>query len=269
MQYDPIKKTLGDLVRENPILRRLFYGALGAIFLREWHVKRVLRKLFRAYPIRRVYDAGSGFGQYSYYVAKKFPQAGVYAVDVKEDQIRDCQRFFKEARINNVVFAVEDLAQPHHKDEFDLALSVDVMEHIPDDRQVFQNLYSGLKSKGFLVINTPSAPEKPSPDGRSAGESFIDEHVRYGYSPAEIGEKLTATGFVIERIQFTYGPYGAVAWTIGIRIPMQLLGISKAFFILLPFYYLVALPVSWIFMLCDYIIENRSGGGLLVVARKP
>lgn len=266
MHYDPIKKSIGNFVREHRILRPLFYGALGALFLREWHVKRVLRKLFREHPISRVYDAGSGFGQYSYYIAKRYPQVGVYAVDVKEEQILDCRRFFKKARLGNVVFAVEDLTQPVHREEFDLALSVDVMEHIPDDVAVFRNLHAALKSNGYLVVNTPSAPEHSE---ESVAGSFIDEHVRVGYSPKEIREKLSSAGFHVERIQFTYGPYGAIAWTAGIKIPMQLLGISRMFFVLLPFYYVIALPISWIFMLCDYLMENRFGGGLLVVAKKP
>lgn len=269
MHYDPIKQTMGNLVRENRVLRRMFYGALGALFLREWHVKRTLRALFRENSIGRVFDAGSGFGQYSYYIAKRYPRAGIYAVDVKEEQIRDCQRFFKSARLNHVLFAVEDLTQPHHRDEFDLVLSVDVMEHIPDDTLVFRNLYTALRSKGFLVVNTPAAPEDSVHKKNPAEGSFIDEHVRNGYSPKEIREKLTTVGFDVERIQFTYGPYGAIAWTVGIKIPMQLLGTSKLFFAVLPLYYLIALPISWAFMALDYFIESRSGGGLLVVARKP
>jgi hypothetical protein len=72
MHYDPIKDTLGGLVRRSPLLRKLFYRALGAMFLREWYVKRKIKILYRAGVPADIFDAGSGFGQYSYFMAKKF-----------------------------------------------------------------------------------------------------------------------------------------------------------------------------------------------------
>ena len=55
---------------------------------------------------------------------------------------------------------------------------------------------------------------------------------------AELARKLEASGLQVERRQFTYGPAGAIAWRLGIKWPMQLLGISKFFFLVLPIYYL-------------------------------
>ncbi len=89
MHYDPIKDTLGALVRRSPLLRKLFYKSLGAMFLREWYVKRKIKLLYGANPPADIFDAGSGFGQYSYFMAKRFPHAKINAVDVKEDQISD------------------------------------------------------------------------------------------------------------------------------------------------------------------------------------
>ncbi len=40
MKYDPIKNTLGTLIRKTPGARILFYKLLGIVFLREWYVKR-------------------------------------------------------------------------------------------------------------------------------------------------------------------------------------------------------------------------------------
>ena len=39
---------------------------------------------------------------------------------------------------------------------FDLALSVDVMEHIVEDVEVFRNIHTSLKDGGMLLISTPS-----------------------------------------------------------------------------------------------------------------
>jgi 2-polyprenyl-3-methyl-5-hydroxy-6-metoxy-1,4-benzoquinol methylase len=268
MKYDPIKNVFGNIVRKQPRLRVLFYKLLGLMFLREWHVKRELRRrLAHTKENVRVYDAGSGFGQYSYYMAKHFPYVSIDAVDVKEDQIADCSKFFQAMGLDRCSFAIEDLTQIKHTDRFDFILSVDVMEHIPDDIGVFRNFYQALKPNGTLFINTPSnlgGSDAHSPDD----ESFIEEHARNGYGAEEIRTKLESAGFAVEKIKYTYGTWGTMAWRIGIKFPMLALNASKLFFVLLPFYYLVTLPLTLVLMYFDYIADNKTGTGLNVVARK-
>jgi SAM-dependent methyltransferase len=215
-----------------------------------------------------MFDAGSGFGQYSYYCARRFQGFRLHAVDVKEEQIRDCREFFQHEGLSNVRFAVEDLTEPLHTEEFDLILSVDVMEHIQDDVRVFRNFHRALKKNGLVLINTPSAfggSDAESPDD----PGFIEEHARSGYMPDEIREKLSSAGFVVEELRFTYGPWGSIAWRLGIKIPMLVLGLSRLLFILLPFYYLITFPFTLLFMYLDYRAENKSGTGILVKVRKP
>ncbi len=269
MKYDPIKNVFGTIVRKKPAFRVIFYKLLGLMFLREWHVKRELRRQLRnAGNDFRAYDAGSGFGQYSYYMATHFPGISIDAVDVKEEQIADCGSFFKKAGLVRCSFAVEDLTRIRHDERFDLILSVDVMEHIPDDVGVFRNFHRALKSGGVLFINTPSnlgGSDAHTPDDKS----FIEEHARNGYGAEEIRTKLESAGFKVENIRYTYGTWGTVAWRLGIKYPMVLLNISKVFFLLLPFYYLVTLPFTLLLMYVDYVSVNSAGTGLNVVARKP
>lgn len=215
----------------------------------------------------QVYDAGSGFGQYSYYMAKRFPRTRIYAVDVKEDQIKDCALFFKSVGLNHCSFAVEDLTNISHENRFDFILSVDVMEHIPDDVGVFGNFYRALRTNGVLFINTPSnlgGSDAHSPDEAS----FIEEHARNGYGFDEIRIKLESVGFKVDTIKYTYGAWGNLAWRLGIKYPMLLLNASKLFFLLLPFYYLITFPFTLFLMFLDYRGNNNAGTGLNVVARK-
>ncbi len=270
MHYDPVKKIIGDFVGTNVIRRKLFYKLLGLMFLREWHVKRTVRALLNRYSNAFfVLDAGSGFGQYSYFIARNYPHAHVHAVDVKEDQINDCREFFRKAGLTNAQFAIEDLTTMSHDAKFDLILSVDVMEHIVADEAVFQNFFHALKNEGALVINTPASGAKESGELFSKEDSFIGEHVRYGYNQDEMREKLVRAGFAVERIAFTYGRYGSIAWKLGIKIPMMIVGIHKILLLVLPFYYVITLPFTLLFMHLDYSVENQQGGGLLVLARKP
>ena len=40
MQYDPIKRSLGTVFNNNPLLRKLFYRLLDLLLLRAWHIKK-------------------------------------------------------------------------------------------------------------------------------------------------------------------------------------------------------------------------------------
>lgn len=280
IDYDPLKAKLGAFVARSTFLRRLFYTALGMLFLRQWHVRKALRRLADAsapdakgqrapgaQSIRSILDAGSGFGQYSYLMTKFFPSARITALDVKSEQIDDCNRFAAAMGIAGLDFSFGDLTQYSEPDTFDLALSVDVMEHIEDDRAVYRNLFASLRSGGYVIIATPSTTQE-SHDGEI--HSVIGEHVREGYTEPEFREKLTTAGFRIESLRYTYGPvWGRFAWWILQRIPMRLLTISKILaIIVIPWMIVLYLPAA-IFMWLDTVVTNKSGGGWLMVARKP
>jgi hypothetical protein len=141
------------------------------------------------------------------------------------------------------------------------------MEHIEEDIHVFQNFYKSLKNNGILLISTPS--DKGGSDVHcEQEESFIDEHVRDGYSIAEITEKLTLAGFRTVKADYTYGKPGNISWRLSMKYPIKLLNISYLFFILLPFYYLIFFPLSIILNIFDLCLTHKSGTGLLVTARK-
>ncbi len=274
IDYDPLKAKLGSLVSRSTLLRRLFYTALGMLFLRQWHVRKVLKDIARTPPasggeVRSILDAGSGFGQYSYLMAKLFPAAQVYAVDVKQEQIDDCSYFARALGLERLTFAYGDLTLYRKASGFDLALSVDVMEHILDDASVYANVFASLRPGGRFIIATPSASEEhPSPPGEV--HSVIGEHVREGYTEAEFREKVTAAGFRILVQKRTYGPlWGRLAWMILQRIPMKLLTISKLFALIVIPWMIVLYPVAAFAMFMDVHSDNRSGGGWLMIVQKP
>ena len=268
MHYDPIKDTIGSLVKRSPLLRKLFYKTLGAMFLREWYVKRKIKSLYISTPPKDIFDAGSGFGQYSYFMAKRFPNTRILAIDVKDDQIADCKYFFEKCGLKNCEFSIGDLTKIEDENQYDFVLSVDVMEHIEDDIGVFKRFYKALRTGGRVLINTPS--NIGGSDAHSdEDESFIGEHVRLGYSKEDICTKLKQAGFKIESFEYTYGKWGSRYWKLGIKYPMLMLNKSKLFFVILPFYYFITIWWTWLFMLLDVIEKNKeSGTGVLVVGKK-
>jgi len=214
-----------------------------------------------------IFDAGMGFGQYTYFMAKRFPDSKILAVDVKDEQVRDCKNFFSKCGYKNVKFEIADLITIDYNEKFDFILSVDVMEHIFEDEVVFKNFYNALRKGGKLLVNTPS-DLGGSDAHEDDDESFIEEHARVGYSKKDITDKLKRAGFEIESFDYSYGKYGTISWRFGIKYPILIAGASKFFILLLPVYYLFTLWFVLILMWLDVHTDNKEGTGVLVVAQK-
>ena len=273
MDYDPVKDRLGGFFWRTPARTRAFYRALDAVFLRSWYVRRALRRIIGAAPKDRPYrvlDAGTGFGQYAYWLARTFPHVEVLGVDVKEDYLARARAFLDATPVGGRVrLEARDLTEPMpERDAFDLCLSVDVMEHIEDDRAVFANFARVLAPGGHVVVNTPS--DLGGSGVTAAGdESFIGEHVRDGYNAAELREKLETAGLDHVRTEYGYGPWGSAAWRLLVKWPIQALNASWLTAPLVGAWYLGAGPVGLALNRADLARDNDAGTGLTVVAQKP
>lgn len=275
MQYDPIKRSLGNLFNRTPWLRKRFYNLLDLLLLRTWHVKKDFRfwaKQHRTQDDIHILDAGSGFGQYTYFMSRFNSNWNITGIDIKQEQINDCNRFFKSINKNNCHFQKGDLTQYAVPKHYNFILSVDVMEHILEDVEVFKNFHTSLQPGGMVIISTPSdqgGSDAHHHDHEHAdNSSFIDEHVRDGYNIKKIQEKLKEAGFTHTEARYTYGTPGKLSWKLSMKYPILMLGASKSFFILLPFYYLIIFPIALILNKLDTSIHHHSGTGLLVKAWK-
>lgn len=282
MQYDPIKRSLGIVFNQSPWLRIVFYRMLDLLLLRTWHVKKALRHWQKDTPPhslkeigdslnspgKKILDAGSGFGQYTYFLSRMDPGFCIDAVDVKQEQILDCARFFARIEKQNVTFSVADLTAFLKPGTYDLILSVDVMEHILEDEQVFQNFYESLKPGGMVLISTPSDQGGSDVHDHEEESSFIDEHVRDGYGIPDIQNRLKKAGFSSISIHYTYGKPGQMGWKLSMKYPVKMLNVSKIFFLILPFYYILLSPVILICNALDVRLQHKTGTGLLVKAWK-
>jgi 2-polyprenyl-3-methyl-5-hydroxy-6-metoxy-1,4-benzoquinol methylase len=250
-------------------MRKLFYRLLDLLLLRSWHVRKEIRHWNDTSAAgAKILDAGSGFGQYDYFLSSLNPAWTIRGVDVKEEQVADCNRFFREIRRENVTFAIEDLTTFVEPSTYDLILSVDVMEHILEDVKVFENFHASLKSGGMLLVSTPSDQGGSDVHEHGEEESFIEEHVRDGYNILEIQEKMKKAGFSRTEAHYQYGKPGQLAWRLSMKYPILMLGKSKLFFILLPFYYLFVFPICLVYNNKDLNQKHSSGSGLIVKAWK-
>lgn len=270
MQYDPIKRSLGSFFNTSPLLRKLFYHLLNLLLLRTWHVKRAFYSWSQKKSSASILDAGMGFGQYSYFMAKSNPNFIVKGVDVKSEQVDDCNGFFKKIGQKNASFAIADLTKFSEPNTYDFILSVDVMEHIEEDILVFNNFHKSLKQGGMLLVSTPSDQGGSDVHDHNHDEnaSFIDEHVRDGYGIADIKDKLKKAGFSKSEVHYSYGRPGKISWKISMKYPILLLNTSKIFYVFLPFYYLLIFPFALLLNYLDVSLKHKTGTGLIVKAWK-
>ncbi len=263
MQYDPIKNTLRGIIGKRPFLRKLFYRALGVLFLREWYVKKRIRglELERKSPLS-ILDAGSGFGQYAYYCVRRFPKADVFGIELDSGHVADCTAFAKKCGLGTLKFGKGDLAAFESPGTFDLILLVDVLEHMKDDAGLLARLRRSLKEGGALICTTPAAGRRHHQDA-----GFVEEHMREGYTPEEIHRLFAKAGFHDTVIEYGYGFWGDLAWRTGIRNTMRLAGrglLGKGVGFL---YLALVFPFMIACMALDFFTKNKRGTGLIIEAR--
>ncbi len=272
MQYEPIKNFLNKIFK-TPFLRKIFYRLIDTLLLRTWHIHKEIKKwLKNAPPEPYVYDAGSGLGQHSYYIARKCKTCKITGVDINEEQIKASNEFFKKIKLDNrVKFQQGKLEDFVCEQCFDLILNIEVIEHIEDDQKVLENFAKSLKKGGTLILSTPSLSAEHHDHHDHSDDhsgSFVDEHVRDGYEPEDLKQKLLKAGFSDVEIKFMYGKYGGFAWRLSMKYPIILLNKSMAFFVILPFYYIIVMPFVLVLDWLDTIVKNPTGSSLLVIAKK-
>jgi SAM-dependent methyltransferase len=273
MKYDPIKRKLGVVFNKKPFLRKMFYRMLDILLLRSWHVHKALKEWKKNNNgEQNILDAGSGFGQYVYYMASQNHNWKIKGIDVKKEQVEDCNNFFGKIGLNNATFNVGDLTKLSENQKYNLIISVDVMEHIEEDVLVLKNFFRALKQGGMLLISTPSdqgGSDVHDHDHENDGEnSFIDKHVRDGYGVEEIKNKLKSAGFSKIIVNYQYGTPGKIAWKLSMKYPIIMLNTSYLFFVILPFYYILTMPITLILNYFDVKLKHKTGTGIIAKAWK-
>jgi len=270
IEYDPVKDKFSAIIKNSRFLRRLFYFLLDLFFLRSWHIRRVIKKT--ATPLDRegnwnMLDAGCGFGQYDRFLLSEFNHVTIDSVDVKKDYLRENETYFRdEVEKGHIRFYYADLLQFETDRTFDMAICIDVLEHIEEDVQVMTNISKHLKEGGYFLMHSPSHYSEEDGD---EDDSFVGEHARPGYSKEDISDKLKKAGLKPEKVHYTYGFWGHKAWVLSVKWPMlafNKLGLLAAVPLLV--YYPVVMPFCLLMNVSDLYTRNEKGNGIYALARK-
>jgi len=260
MEYEPLKDKVANLIRIFPSLRTKYYCLLDLLLLRQRYVKREISYFFKPVDRFLYYDAGAGFCQYSWFVLRKYPYAKVFATDIRGDYLQDFSEYASQVFPGRFFWKTADLQTFTPKNKYHLVTAIDILEHIQDDITVLKNFYNGMADEGILIISTPS--------DRNEAAKFTEEHIRPGYNKKELEDKVQLCGFKILKSIYSYGFWGSLSWRLLIRLPLGIFSKSKFLLIVLPFYYLLILPLAELMMQFDLYTHHSSGTGIILVAQK-
>lgn len=270
IEYDPVKDKFAAIIKKSRVLRRIFYFLLDLFFLRSWHLRRLISKTGSKLDQQgpwNLLDAGCGFGQYDRFILSHFKNVKVDSVDVKKDYLNDNAHYFeKDVNQDRIRFYYADLLQFETDKTFDMAICIDVLEHIEEDVLAMKNISKHLKEGGYFLMHSPSHYSEEDGD---EDDSFVGEHARPGYSKDEISEKLRKAGLEPENIHYTYGFWGHKAWVLSIKWPIMWFN-KIGLFATLPLlvYYPVVMPFCLIMNFTDLYTRNKKGNGIYALARK-
>ncbi len=136
---------------------------------------------------------------------------------------------------------------------FDTALMINVLEHIEDDRNLINHIYSSIQPGGTVVVFSPALPFLYSPLDQRVG------HFRR-YRKNELSALMKSAGFALEKVQYM-DTLGVLPWYL-----INVLAGSRSFNPLLAKTYdRAVIPITrWV----EHYFGAPIGKNVLVVGRK-
>ncbi len=112
--------------------------------------------------------------------------ASVHGIDFEPVVLEDARERFAAEGDDRATFAIHDMLEGPTEQRFDAAFALDVIEHIPPDREgdFIANIAGSLKPDGICILGTPNI----------AAEKYASEASREGHvnlkSPQALRESL-------------------------------------------------------------------------------
>jgi len=101
---------------------------------------------------KKVLDIACGEG-YGSFLLKNWGAKSVVGVDISQESINNASKNFSSEDITFICSSAEEIAI---EEKFDLIVSLETIEHIPDQIQYLRNLKSLLSEHGVLIISCPN-----------------------------------------------------------------------------------------------------------------
>ncbi len=240
-------------------LKKLYISIFGipeiGFQIRSLYFEKIIKcYLLKKNPIQ-ILDAGCGIGIYSLLLGRMFTKARVTGGDIDKYKLQSCKAIAKELNIKNVGFEYLNITKTSNKTAYDLAVCIDVLEHIHDYELALRNFSKLLKSKGCLYIHVPQPNQKRI--FSSLKNWHHEDHAHEGISKNELENRLKKLGFKIIVSMETFGFFGKLSWE------LNHIMLSKSFVVAGIIY-----PLLYVIAKIDLWINNKNDLGIAVLVKK-
>lgn len=223
--------------------------------VRGMYFRQALRSLGAISP-KTILDIGSGIGCYSFFMAKKYPNAKIVGWEIDKNKLMFAKGVQKEFGVTNTKFAFGDIVKNHEgRNIYDFMIIIDVLEHIKDYKIVLKNMYRLLKIKAYVYIHVPHVHQVRHFHEFASWEHA--DHVREGFDLTILKKDLLKIGFRVIESKYTFGFFGSLAWELNHMVLAK-----NQFFTALVY------PAIYGLSLIDRMTIHKRGLGLSILVQK-
>ena len=112
---------------------------------------------------QRVLDLGCGWGSFTLFAAKKFPNSDFVAVSNSKDQIEFIRNAAKARSLSNVQAIKQDMNDLSLEGTFDRIISVEMFEHMRNYGELLKKLGDHLLTDGKMFVHIFTHLDHPYP----------------------------------------------------------------------------------------------------------
>lgn len=191
------------------VLERMYFKLFGLAdpghYIRSEYFKRYLRGLSPS----RILDAGCGSGDYSFYLAERFPLARVIGIDRNATIIERNLRTRDNMGLTNLDFRVQDLGTFDESNSYDLITCIDVLQYIDKPETVILTFAKALRKDGFFYLHLPLLRRSKVPLQRflTTFHTADNAAVKTKITKDEIIRMIMDANLTVEKSQHTFAYY--------------------------------------------------------------
>ena len=257
------------LVRDDQAgLPRLLYRLMGvadpAHYLHYLYCRDALDRFGPEHP-RAILDAGSERGDFTVYLAERYPEASVLGIDVDRGHLDRAARYTAPLGLANVSYREQDLARLDAEAAYDLIVCIDVLEHIAEQDEALRRIRRALRPGGVAFLHLPTARTIPSPLARWLRDFHRwseEEHVARERSAEEMAGAVAAAGLEILEVRETFGYFAGELATSLFDMPYRNTVRNRIVQALLA-------PVCRLLVLADRRYPGKARFAVAITARAP
>lgn len=262
-----IEHQVPSFLKPFPWLMRWVHFAQRITYQRHTLIRKVLKKELKG--VSRVWDAGCGDGQYSFFVLNH-TSAELLGTDVNQGWVSFLNSYwFKNGHKKQALAVCQEIEKSSYNNEFDAIICISVLPYVRDVGESLLKMRNALKHGGKLFLYCPVNFYTETKLYRKMFASYQNSenaaNFRRVFTTDELRNLVIMGGFQIKEEIFTYGKWGRYGHEIWSIISMWL-GSSNVllqawgFILMTP----AALVVK-ILQIIDFQRKLKDGNGLFLI----